>query len=978
MSLPYDPEGKNPLNLKTETKRLSDTPNKAGAVVPTYAPFFKKDLLITTVDDRPLLEGFDYYLAFHYSKGSGATRQSIFGGIILINADIDEVKFSRYRSLGGNHLVSPTTVAKFLVDPELPDPRSTDWQEILTKDVIIEPIDPPGSLEEALEVDPVLSAIRHVTESIEKGTVDSSKQLTDLVVEVEALYNRFYGSGIHTHINSTGHYAHAPTADDLNAAKRDDVAPNVTYLHNRTKDDVVSAIRSICFNDSDLAELASKSEAEILGVLSIATGKKIVVSDSLTFDTTDGLTINNGTSTFYIEVERGENGRAIFRLVCNGNVVSLSATRSDLLVNGKPILPSSRANEFINPNLGSTASIFVKQGKGVSLYGTGTDGDKLRGNATLEVATSSKIGKFRVEDTNTDETIATSGRLYNAWELLNQLAEEEFTINGKRYFDGFTLDASDFNLSTVNNTEPSRKALNDKFVEALTNKIRTTHRHNMSTIDNIIIGDESTAGMAKYGHGGIASYNSIYTAFTNLANMDGLLGGYLPVGLLEGYYFDRLNISERYDVVTGDHFIVIDDFKLIEGNKVMEVAGGEFKNYNGVISVVGGALSTASDGKVVCIRKNNKIYSLPRFHYGMNRGWLEHTLDPSAHKGSVTKGFFTLIDNLAIRHIYNKAEDEFLKGWTRHSHEFYTETQPAKPEDLDKWELEYPHAVTKTATHTFTYLQSPAVSEYETDCLFSFDPNSTNAKGEVCVVLGGWEGDTESNLTLVFSNKTILGTKECVFASVWSNYNSPSQFKLADLVTTEPMGGWENYLIHVRSKLVNGVVSVDFALIDKPSDTSNIENELLYLDLKYHNYETTIDTFSRNNLVGYGFGVKGVAGVKVKYLEKYDSNEVEQYASHSYLKGAFDKLTPQPVVEELKTQLTFDLVEDGVWRAIVSGSFDYELQSLLDFHYTLDSDFDGDNTLLTLKAVYKTSTGESLYEPPTDQLNLDFSKVTLL
>lgn len=972
MSLPYDPEGSNPLNLKTETKSLSDVPNKERVLVPTYAPFFKKDLLVTTIDDRPLILGYDYYLAFHYKKGSEATRQSIFGGIALINPEIESVKFKRYQSLGGDSLVSPTIVAKYLVDPEMPPSLSTDWQDILARDVIVEPINPPESLEEALEVDPVLKSIKYVTECIKEGSEASSATLEELVVEVDNLYERFYGSGILNHIESTGHYAHAPTADDLGAAKRIDTAPDVAFLHTRNLESVINGIRNLCFGDAQLDKLASRDDSTILGVLSLAIGKKIVVGDNLTIDTTGGFSIKNSDGPFTIDVTTNVDGRGIFKAVTEKKSVSVSATKSSFSINGKPILSKSRAFEYINPNLGEVINVFTESSENVILQGDGVAGNPIRASVTIPTATLSEVGKFKAKDDNTESSVATAGRLFFGWREVNALAQDDLLINGKRFFNGFELDAADFGLGDINNTEASRKSLNLPFVKALSDKSRVRHGHTINDINGIVSGAPKVKGFSKYGEDGLAYYNDIYNSYIKLVGMDGLLDGYLPGDFIEGYYFNGLEIREVNDQSTGNHTTIISDFEMVEGRTVTLIEGGEFLNHEGTISVINGELSTASDGRVICIRKGGTIYTLPRYNYNLTRKWLEHTLDPEAHREAVTKGYFTLVENKPLQHIYNSPRESFLKDWTAHSHSTITNDQPAKPTEVNNWIDTYPRSLSVNNSVSYVYRVSPPVESYEVETLVTFDPLDVNTRGEVAVVLAGWKTPVEKNLTLVFSNR-----KDVPFATLWSNYNSPDQLKIKELGNVPGIDYWFKYAIHVRATLKGNVLTYAYALIENPTN-NNLVKEIPYLDLEYVQGELNTRPYSSTLPVGYGFGVKGVKGARFERLYEHTSADVDNYASHQLLKAAYDKLTPQPLLGESTTSITFDEIEMGLWGASVLGNNLQDLSTVLTFPYELKRNSDGETTLFTLRAIFKDSNGESLYEPPKGQLILDFSKVILL
>ena len=82
---PFDPHADNDANIvKAEQHVLSQDMPSYRVILPSFAPFFETNDLIITCNDKPLLNGFDYYLSHRYFRGVERTGKLMYLSLIHI------------------------------------------------------------------------------------------------------------------------------------------------------------------------------------------------------------------------------------------------------------------------------------------------------------------------------------------------------------------------------------------------------------------------------------------------------------------------------------------------------------------------------------------------------------------------------------------------------------------------------------------------------------------------------------------------------------------------------------------------------------------------------------------------------------------------------------------------------------------------------------------------------------------------------
>jgi hypothetical protein len=826
MTLPYDPEGSNPLNLKTESKRLSDTPNTRRCIVPTYAPFYRTDFILATPDGVELYEGMHYYFGHYYKALSEALKRPVFGSIVLIDPDLDEVEFKRYRSVGGNHMAQPSHFAKYLVNPELSDPRSTDWSDILQRVIDIEVESPPESIDEAIERDDMARALNDLTTTVKDNLVVKDSNLKQVVDKLIALSDSYTSTLYERHVQDTGQNAHPLTTTEINAANRSDVAPNTVFLYGADKNTVLARMRAFLLQHSDLAELANRSDAILMGVIALAEGVSIVCDDGLRVEQLQNeLHITNGKSIFRINIAKGPKNKSTFRLSANGNMFAASSLKSVCYYNGLPILTTEYADQYLNPNLGKADKVYSSNTESVSLYGTGKEDDPLRGEVTVRNANTAQVGRFTVANDFSLGSVATSGYMYTVWQEALLKAEANFSINGVPYSQNTVLGKANINLSNVNNTLAKNKPLNNPFVSALGNKSRVGHKHQVTGLDAIRYANELSSGFIQYAETLVddatlaAQFNQVYAAYDKLSNTDVSVDGMLPREYLNGYIYLNLTVTESVDDVTGDHTLTISDFDVLSSGIRTTITGGSYVNLEGTVSIVNGELAQTNVGLFVASRYSEVVTVFSPYNYSMTRSWLEHYVDPNAHAGAATQGIYSLLRNYGLVRDWDNPLINPLDSWNRWSHDSVVSEQPAREDELLAWGWDDSTVVSQSASNTFLTVISEPTSAFEYESLITFkDPASRDA---VALVMGGWI-DTQGvqrTISLVLSSRVTATSLLTGVVEVWLDYFQPTGKLIAVLdASTDNRNTWYNNFIHARVAYADGTFNLSYAIGDIVGD----------------------------------------------------------------------------------------------------------------------------------------------------------------
>lgn len=145
LTYPFDPTGQAVSNRITGEQHPIQEANYRDYyyIVPTYAPFFENDVVITYTAvggaQRVLVPDVDYYFALPYLGATRSIGVPLFGAISFNNSIVDGTITIDYRTLGGDWTTDPAVVLQNLATL-MYNPRIALWDVVTDKPAIFPPI----------------------------------------------------------------------------------------------------------------------------------------------------------------------------------------------------------------------------------------------------------------------------------------------------------------------------------------------------------------------------------------------------------------------------------------------------------------------------------------------------------------------------------------------------------------------------------------------------------------------------------------------------------------------------------------------------------------------------------------------------------------------------------------------------------------------------------------------------------------------
>lgn len=975
MTLAYDPLGTNPENLKSETKRLSDAPNKWRVIIPTYSPFYRSDLVILDDDGNELFEGIDYYLGHYYKELSEALKRPVYGSLILKDESLDEVTFSRYRAVGGDHMAAPTDVANYLSDPNSPDPRSTDWAVVRVRKIDIVANPPPANTTEARSTDPVTESLWQLKETMKSNRASSNQQLVDLTTQLIDLTSLIVESSYEKHLDDTGQYAHRLTCEVIGAAKKSDTAPDVQYFHNLPYETFKERASDYAMQPVVLETLFNRLNDEMKGVIKFTGDYQLEVSGGVRFKVRgEELVIDTIKPTLEVEVV-GDNVKSLLFVSGTGSF-TLKSSDGVCYYNNKPIITTDEVKEYLNPSLGKADRVHYINNADVSFAGIGTDAAKLSASAKIKLATANQTGLFYVADNFAADKAATADYLYKTLVKVNLLANSDFSINGVPFSENMVFTKDALGLEKVNNTAPSEKPISNKLRTELDKKRDADHDHTYANINNPKRASVTEAGLGQFDTSisgnsqRLVRRNQMATQKSSLDANAKIIDEMLNRGYLKGYYFKDLVITESNGTVT------ISSFKMIEDGVETTVVGGTYPNFTGYVSVLNGALSTSANGRLVCSKDVDGLYIAPNYSYGMTREWLEHYHDTKAHESAKGKGIYSLIQNFPVIIDWENPVVNPLGSYQRWSHQYNIVDKPAREDELLYWGWDAEHGAlfNTNESDTFISIHSGLQENYQFTTLIEGVSGST---GVAAIVLASKKvGSDEKTMVLTITNSAASGNSNQVTSliQVWEDYFQPTQRLISTIdERTENVGSWDDSYCYINVVYSQGILTLNvirdvFPDGDRdkvvellPNTVENIES--WKITTRLFNIGETVPSLVGPN--SYGYGSRKLKDVKFHMLQSFREELIETYATQSYLREIATNQTEQVEVTPSNFQVDFEMVEKGLFKGTVNTSDFVALMDTYGQPHVIDYDYNGLVVDIYVRFLFVDTNGTQLYEPPT-------------
>lgn len=541
---PYDPEGTLTTNVVKGTLKKETFPNKHNVLVPLEAPFFRKDFRLKK-GEVTLIEGLDYYLVYYYKKAADSINKAVYGGILPIS-DFDNVEY-QLRTLGGGHSVPFTELGRYLNNPELKDPRSTDWSELQRYPIDVEPIDPPANFDEAYEQDIVIRSIVKIKEALIASGEERDLLLAEVFDELEKTENYYNVNFLELH-DKTEH-KHGYDAEMVRALRKEATAVNALKAYGYTLAQMVDHAKEHGISMTRINELVDTNIGLIHGSLMNTLDAGIVlttnggtvtrrprlelIKDNVTVDTGSGEVRFTGAEGVWM-------GAGVNAIV----IPKVGGTLERPILNGYYMLIPTDVKRYLFAPASATLRATVANTETVQLSGDGTDGHPINGRINLPVASTTKEGLAYLVDEwggTSLSAVVTQDLITKTIVNLEQggYASNTLTINGKSFDANQRLDLTkaDIGLNRVDDTIADEKPVSEALAAELAKKALDGHTHNPTDLENVVMASAEAAGLGKVGAGGFAKSADIEKFTTEAGEAVALMNNALPGWASSGAYY---------------------------------------------------------------------------------------------------------------------------------------------------------------------------------------------------------------------------------------------------------------------------------------------------------------------------------------------------------------------------------------------------------------------------------------------------------
>lgn len=532
-------------------------PNRFNVVIPTEAPFFRTGIKITAPGQSiPLIEGLDYYLGYYYDEAAEALKDAIYGGIILLNHT--EIEYEIV-PVGREYRIPASEIGKWLVNPDIEDPRNVDWSKLMRYAPVIPPIDPPQSMEEAILRDDVVAALNELTLTLKSQAADMEHAYDACTADLIRTGKKIYNDGLYQHHLIPN--AHPYTGNALKGSGMEDVHGTGTYLRGNgawietySADELVTLLNGGTVPDGELtpdpatenclmvagkavnATLAfSRTFNQLLDVMSTAGIQQrdvdalmgatlgdlfgrlsVEQNNTLTFKTANDnhiVQINGGSILLKTKLrmeffgDRDNNEAGIGVEVGAGLNTLMAHSGPEAIApvyNGVFLITPEQVKQYIHSLILQSANAYFKSSPTLNIVGTGKEVAPVTMTANPPTASDTVEGLFAVSSTPTPAplpgTALSQLGVTGVRDDLDKYVDDTFTINGKGFdktTQVMTLVKGDFQLGNVDNTTPAEKPVSTALAAALVLKALSGHTHTLGDLINVPTASGTVAGMMQ-------------------------------------------------------------------------------------------------------------------------------------------------------------------------------------------------------------------------------------------------------------------------------------------------------------------------------------------------------------------------------------------------------------------------------------------------------------------------------------------------
>lgn len=504
---PYDSTASSAANLVVDERHaLADYPNKWGSVIPKFAPFYRKDLVVRhRPSGRTLLEGIDYYLGHRFAEASTANKMPVYGSIMLLDRSLaGEVEFKQYRTLGGPHTIPFEEALNYLAREDNPDPRNADWVDVMKFPRMVPVIVAPDDINGAIRDDAITGKLDKLAATLRQLAEQERQAYENVMASIAALGDKIHTFDVAVHEDRT--YPHAVTYTQLNAIKKDGTAVDALKAYGLTLAQFVAFVESAAIEISDKERLADLIGDQLQGRLRLE-GDTCVIqgqggASTLDLKTGDLALVATGNVTL---TSNGTEDKTAIGLQSGQNSLSLHRSYSHdvtdpLVYNGFYVIHAGNIADYVPDQGSSSQQVYTGAGDHITLRGIGTPSRPLTGDVSFPIATATADGLFSLSTStvsNDTDKAATPSALKAIHDLLATLVPTSRMVNGRALTGNLTFSKTDFGLGRVDNTHPNSKPASNAFKTAAAAKPAVDHTHTLADLEGLEAAGPESRGLVK-------------------------------------------------------------------------------------------------------------------------------------------------------------------------------------------------------------------------------------------------------------------------------------------------------------------------------------------------------------------------------------------------------------------------------------------------------------------------------------------------
>ncbi len=502
----YDATGTLPENVvRDEQHPISNYINKWRNIIPVFAPFYRKDLIIK-VNNVRLIEGIDYYLGHKFEEASNENKLPIFGSIMLVDSELEgTLVFEQYRTLGAQFTI-PVNEALTYLSKDNKDPRNCDWEDIYKYPVTVPSLNTPETLEEAVLVDTVLAEIYNYNQAKQLWITALDSAYEAFTASITALEQKLVTSEYFTHLFKTN--PHNLTAEQLNAHLKTDTVATTNNVFGYNYGDFGDFIVSTDLNENSLVDIyPTEGSVSLEGNLWINEDEGLLdYSENIElfklYEWSDSTQVSADNELTLVSNRKG------FSFKAGPNLLGIapaqdSKNKYGLIYNGYSVITSETLAEYVPPPSDLDSLVYTENSSSLSWSGVGTASNPLRATTSIPLASYTTKGKAIISSNILDKRtniVATPLAINKVKVQLDNLVDDTITINGKPLSEDITLVKADIaDTSNMDNTAPEDKVASNAFKTAVSNLADANHTHDDLELSGIPDASESEVGIAQIG-----------------------------------------------------------------------------------------------------------------------------------------------------------------------------------------------------------------------------------------------------------------------------------------------------------------------------------------------------------------------------------------------------------------------------------------------------------------------------------------------